>query len=654
MQTEQKNPEETQGIENEVIQEESKNWYQKYFPKWYQNMGIKSKLISLFVILLVVLSGGYAAFYYAKMFIMEHIPEIAGIGVFSLLVYLVPKTDIWKKFMNWLLIKYKNWKILGIMTLLSAVVFLVDFKSMILQAAPYVSEKVVGNFVDVTYVYIMFWLYSHLFTQHSWMKYAKHIVLVILLLLFRALFQHTISAGVEQLLNGVVLFIMVLMFVTYIYENIFVRNKQEQKRIGFVLQIVFFATLVFSPYLTSTWIAKERMDTIHFEKLEKLPDTKYDVPVDEKLANIWIDQKNQQNSATTIPDPILYKGNFVFMADSYSTNFWDYYVPFMQEPTQSVKILLTDNWNMKIKTKNNHAIYSDDLMYGHHSHAAVAKRFGPVEYFMDTTENTIKFRDENNSFYTVDLVSTLSSYLTPYSIPKAIYVIKDSDKGYNFLFGAGEKLELKDAAEQYDFLKGQQIIPLNVVKEVAESSQLLSGLLKYAKNQDILIPDEDKFQNVIIERLYTSIDGKQGVYAHVQLVAKTRGGSRIVNGKKSKKKSKGVDVLQSWFIPLFYTGDDKLTVYYFDNKTKDYTYPAMSRIDSSILGGVFSTGYEVFGKTSVIRNGNYYVLASRVKVNDGVYSMTPNFVLYSFKTNKQYPVANPTEMEKVIKNELSH
>jgi len=638
----------------EEVQEESKNWYQKYFPVWFQNMTIKSKLISLFIILIVLGSLGYAAFYYAKMFVLQHIPEIIGVVIFVVVAYLLPKTDAWKNFMHWLLVKHKNWKILSIMVILSGIMFVVDFKSMILQVVPYVNEKVVGNFVDVTYVYIMVWLYMHLFSQHAWMKYLKHVVLIIVLLAFRALFQHTISAGVEQLLNGVVLFIMILMLGTYIYESLFVRNKKEQKRIGFILQIVFFATLVFSPYLTSTWIAKERMDTIHFEKLEKLPTTKYDVPVDEKLANIWIAQKNEQNSATTIPDPILYNGNFVFMADSYSTNFWDYYVPFMQKPTKSVKVLLTDNWNMKIKTEDNHAIYSDGLMYGHHSHAAVAKRFGPLEYFMDTTENTIKFRDDNNSFYTVDLVSTLSSYLTPYSIPKAVYVIKDSDKGYDFLFGAGEKLELKDAAEKYKFLKGQQIVPLNVVKEVAQSSQLLSGLLKYAKNQEILIPDEDKFNNIIIERLYTSIAGKEGVYAHIQLIAKTREQSRIVNGKKKTTKAKGVNVLQSWFIPLFYTGDEKLTVYYFDNKAKDYTYPAMSRIDSSILGGVFSTGYEVFGKTSVIRDGNYYVLASRVKVNDGVYSMTPNYVLYSFKTNKQYSVANPAEMEKVIKAELSH
>ncbi len=540
------------------------------------------------------------------------------------------------------------------MSVLSALVFLVDFKSIILQMMPYVSEKVVGNFIDVTFVYIMVWLYSHLFTQHKWMKYAKHIVLLVVLLGFRALFQHTISAGVEQLLNGVVLFIMILMLGTFIYENVFVKNKEEQKRIGFILQIVFFATLVFSPYLTSTWIAKERMHTINFVEIYKLPSTKYDVPVDDKLANIWIDQKNAQNSATTIPDPILYDGKFLFMADSYSTNFWDYYMPFLQKPTQSVKVLLTDNWDMKIKTEKNHAIYSDGLMYGHQAHAAVAKRFNPIEYFMDTTENTIKFKDSNSSFYTVDLVSTLSSYFTPYSIPKAVYVIKDSDKGYDFLFGAGEKLELKEAAANYDFLKYQQIVPLNVVKEVADSSQLLSGLGNFITNKDILIPDEDKFNNIVIERLYTSIDGKEGVYAHIQLIAKTRGGSRIENGKKSKTSSKGVDVLQSWFVPLFYTGDDKLTVYYFDNKAKDYTYPAMSRIDSSILGGVFSTGYEVFGKTSVIRDGNYYVLASRVKVNDGVYSMTPNFVLYSFKTNKQYPVANPAEMGKVIQAELSH
>jgi hypothetical protein len=348
----EKNTEGTQKNGNEVIQEESKkNWYQKYFPVWYQNMSIKSKLITLFIMLIVLLAGGYATFYYAKIFVMEYIPEIAGISIFALVAYLLPKTDAWKNFMQWLLVKYKNWKILGIMTLLSAVVFLVDFKSMILQAAPYVSEKVVSNFVDVTFVYIMVWLYLHLFTQHSWMKYAKHFILLIVLLGIRALFQHTISADVEQLLNGLVLFIMILMLGTYIYESIFIKNKEEKKRVIFILQIVFFATLVFSPYFTRTWIAKERMDTISFKKLEKLPDTKYDVPVDEKLANIWIDQKNEQNSATTIPDPILYKGNFIFMADSYSTNFWDYYLPFLQKPTQSVKVLSTDNWNMKIKTE---------------------------------------------------------------------------------------------------------------------------------------------------------------------------------------------------------------------------------------------------------------------------------------------------------------
>ena len=645
-----KNSEVTYSNEKEVTE---KSFFETYLPAWFMKMNIKSKLISLLVIILVLGAGAYAAYYYAKLFILNHIPEIVGITIFAILGYLIPKTDAWKNFIHWLLVKHKNWKILGIMVILSTAVFLVNFQSLLHLAVPFMDERVIDNFVVVTYVYLMVWLYMKWFSEHKVMKYVKHIIVIAALVLFRALFQHPVSALVEQLLNVAVLAIMFVMMGTYIYETLFVKDKQEKKRITFVLQILLFATLVFSPYFTSMLIAKKRIDTINFVEIQKLPPTKYDVPVDEKLANIWIDQDNAQNEAATVPDPILYNGSFAFMADTYSVNFWDHKVPFLQKPTNSVKILTTDGWNMKIKPIENHAIYSEGLMYGHNSHAAVAKRFDPLEYFTDTTENTIKFRDINGSFYTVELVSTLSDYLTPYSVPKNIYVIKDSDKGYDFLFGAGAKVELKDAANQYKFLKGQQIVPLNVIWEVAKSSQLLTGWGNKLTNRNLMIPDEDKFQNVIIERLYTSINGKEGIYAHIQLIAKETGSGRIVSGKKQKKRQKGKVVLQSWFIPLFYTGDNELTVYYFDNKAHGYTYPAMSRMDSSILGGVFSTGYEVFGKTSVIRDGNYYVLASRVKVNDGVYSMTPNFVLYSVKTNRQYEVHNPEEMEKVIKEELA-
>ncbi len=93
------NPEVTQGTENNVT-EKSNGLYAKYFPNWYKNMSIKSKLISLFIILLVSLSGGYAAFYYAKLFITQHIPEITGVGIFVLVAYLLPKTDAWKSFMQ--------------------------------------------------------------------------------------------------------------------------------------------------------------------------------------------------------------------------------------------------------------------------------------------------------------------------------------------------------------------------------------------------------------------------------------------------------------------------------------------------------------------------------------------------------------------------
>lgn len=642
---------EIHGNEEELAK---KSFFEKYLPSWFMNMNIKSKLISILIILLVLIAGGYTAYYYAKVFILNHIPGILGIGFSVLMIYLVPKTEAWERFIHWLLVKHKNWKILGIMVVLSVVVFLVDFQNMLHSAVPFVSEKVIDNFVVVTYVYLMVWLYLKWFSEHKVMKYAKHIIVITALLLFRALFQHHISTLIEQLLNVAVLAIMLVMIGTYLYETFFVRDQKEKKRITFVLQILLFATLVFSPYFTSMLIAKKRIDTINFVEIQKLPTTKYDVPVDEKLANIWIDQDNAQNEAATVPDPIIYKGNFAFMADTYSVNFLDHKVPFLQKPTNSVKILTTDGWNMKIKPIENHAIYSEGLMYGHNSHAAVAKRFGPLEYFTDTTENTIKFRDKNGSFYTVELVSTLSDYLTPYSVPKDIYVIKDSNKGYDFLFGAGKKVELKYAAKQYDFLKGQQIVPLNVIWEVAKSSQLLTGWGNKLTNRNLMIPDEDKFHNVIIERLYTSINGKEGVYAHIQLIAKETGAGRIISGKKQKKRQKGKVVLQSWFIPLFYTGDKKFTVYYYDNKAHGYTYPAMSRMDSSLLSGVYSTGYEVFGKTSVIRDGNYYVLASRVKVNDGVYSMTPNFVLYSIKTNKQYEVHNPDEMNKIIQDEISH
>lgn len=636
----------------ENINKLKKTWYEKYAPLWYQNMNTKSKFITIFVMLLLLISIVIVAYMYIKAFVLEHIPEFSGILLVVLLMYLIPKTDIYSKFTNWLFIKYKNLKIFLLMLGVSVVFFLVNFKVMLYKTLPFLSEKVIDNFVIVSFVYLISWLYMKLFSEHKTMKYIKHFILLMVVLLFRSIFQHHVSPVVEQLLNGLVLFIMVVMLLTYIYESIFIKDKAEKKRITFVLQIILFSTLIFSPYMTNILIAKKRIDTIDFVEIETLPTTTYDVPVDEKLANIWIDQKNTQNSAATIPDPILHNGSFIFMSDSYSINFWDYYIPLMQKPTQAIKMLETNSWNMKVNTIKNNAVYSEGLLYGHNSHSAVAKRFNFLEYFTDTTENAIKFVDQNKSFYTVELVSTLSDYLTPYSVPKNIYVIKDSKAKSNFLFGAGEKLKLEDAAKKYPFLEHQQIVPLNVIKEVVDSSQLLTGWSDRITNKNLLVADVDKFKNVIIERLYTTIYGKEGVFAHVQLVAKKVVSGRIVNGKKQKIKAKGKDVLASWFIPLFYTGDEKLTVYYFDNKRHGYTYPAMSKMDSSLLGEMFSTGYEVFGKTSVIRDENLYVLSSRVKINDGVYAMTPNYVLYSFKTNKQYSIASPDEMEKVIAEEL--
>jgi len=96
---------------DENLTESKKTWFEKYAPLWYQNMNTKSKLITVFVLLLLLVVVGVVAYVYIKAFLLEHVPEILAILLVALLMYLIPKTDIYSKFTNWLFIKYKNLKI---------------------------------------------------------------------------------------------------------------------------------------------------------------------------------------------------------------------------------------------------------------------------------------------------------------------------------------------------------------------------------------------------------------------------------------------------------------------------------------------------------------------------------------------------------------
>ena len=633
-------------------QDEEKSWFEKYMPNWFNKMEIKNRVITFLFTLTFTLVAVYLAFIYAKTFFLAHIAETIGILIAVGVIYIAPKTDIYKKFMNWLFIKHKNKKIIALMTILSSAMFMFDFNTMLKTFIPYIPEEIINNFIIVTFVYLMGWLYLKLFSEHRIMKYAKHFVAIAILVFFRAIFQHTISPAVEQLLNIAVLILMGIMLITYLYETFFVKDKAERTRVTNILQIVFFATLVGSGYLVNPIIAKERMSTIKFEELKIQTDTFNEVPVDERLATKWMSRANKANEGITFSDSILIDGQVSFIVDSYSTHFTDLYIPWGYTPTKGIKVLDTKDWKMKIVPIDNHSTYSDAFKYGHKTSSAVAKRLNPISYITDTTENTVKYIDNNGSVYSAELISTLSSYLTPYSVAKGLYMIKDTDDGYDFLFGAGEYVTMKDAVAKYSFLEGQQIVPMNVIIELVESVEYLSGYIDKALNKEILIPDRDSEGNIIIEKVYTTIDGMTGPYASIQMKAKIKTDIDMVNGKEAKEEEVGQSVVQTWKIPLFYTGSDELTVYRYDNAKYGDTYLVKSLIESEFLVGIFAKGgYKVFGKKSVVRNGREYILASRVKVNGRTYSMNPDIALYSFDTETLYEVDNPTEMEKIIKED---
>lgn len=618
-------------------------YFSKLVPNWFKNMALKTKIITIMLILVFSSAVAVIAYNFFLNIVLQYKWHIIFITLTGVLLYMFTKTNAFPKLLVWIFVKDKNKKIFFLM-----IVFTMGHYS-------YNPLGVLGSFVDIFYIYLMIALYLFMFSQKTIFRYIKHFIALISFLIFRAMFQESISSTIEHLLNFLVLGLVLFMLLIFFYELIFVKKEDKKKRVNLILHSILLITLVISPFVVNPMSSKKRMETINFIPINTLSDTYNEIPIDAELAKIFMTHKLTANTGVIEPDFVLDKNlEPVYMADVISTHPFDLYIPFIQKSTKEVKILSMKNWKMEIKPVKNHSIYSDGFMYGHNTHTAVAKRFNPLSYVSDSAENTIKFQDSNGSFYSVELVSTLSDYFTPYMIPKGLYVIPDENQKFNFLLGDGDYVSLENAVDKYPFLKDQPIVALNTIRQIGKSIKYVNGYGDVAFKKGLFVPDTDKYGNMIVERLYTTINGKSGPYAKIEFKAQTvTVESKNDDGERNTIKQVGTDVLETWFIPLFYNDTEGLTVYKYDNNINNYTYLSKSNLASSLLDERHSTGYEVFGKTTVIRNGQTFVIASRVKLDNGVYSKTPNYVLYSFITNTLHSITSPVDMEKVIKTELA-
>lgn len=329
----------------------------------------------------------------------------------------------------------------------------------------------------------------HTLLRSKWF-YAVCAALLIFIVLFRPLFHPLFMTLRHNSFVGLLLLLLIAVYV--------LMKKLKLRRIIMYPSIIGLLAVmtVFVSYGGQSYLAYYfKYNSLHKVELSQLPVTALETPQPLNSVHVLANEIISETDSVSTPDRILVDQDLKWVmevAPTYTTGklFGDIHALFAVSAT-------TPSPDFSKRETVEFAL-GESLLLGKNSHNAVIKRFGLFKYLSYYPADVRYLKDDNGEWVQVVSLAKWDGILFPALEFGGIYVLKQhEDKGFfagirRFFIGSGTYIAPEDIAN-YPFLKGQNLLPFEVSRYIAESFRFQAGFLGpmpgLNHKGDIRIPD---------------------------------------------------------------------------------------------------------------------------------------------------------------------